>query len=148
MQFELNNGGVVRRSAYTVFARRTFISHLPQNVNDPDSSAVFFPLSPQTRKSKRKRESDVCMQGCYRSPWAPVGLLWSSSPYLRQPCLHRTAVSQPLPSGCSPGSQATSSHRVPTEDAIVPSTCCTWSGKPRVLPELIVTSAQPLFKRD
>lgn len=90
-------------------ARRTFISvalcsHLPQNVNDPDSASTFSPHSPQTSKPKEKGKDVVlvCMYACYQSLWASVRLLQSYSRYRRQPCLDRVTSSHSLSCGCGP----------------------------------------------
>lgn len=97
-------------------------------------------------------ERERCLlAGVLSEPSAPVGLLWSLSPYRGQPGLGTTAVSHsvlcPLSSGRRPRSPAPSGLGAPAEDAIVPSTLCTVSGKPRALPELIVSSLQKETKR-
>lgn len=113
----------VRCTVYAVVARRTFISvalcsHLPQNVNDPDSSSTFFPHSPQTSKSKEKGKDVVlvCMCACYQSLRASVHLLQSYGPYRTRPRLS----SLPLAFlRLWPPRQATTNYRAPTKGAIV-----------------------------
>lgn len=106
----MNNRYIMHFSVYAVVARRTFISvalcsHLPQNVNDPDSAGTFFsPYSPQTSKSKEKGKDVVlvCMYARYQSLWASVRLLQSYCRYRRQPCLDRVTACHSLSCGCGP----------------------------------------------
>lgn len=123
----MNNSYIMYFSVYAVVARRTFISvalcsHLPQNVNDPDSASTFSPPhSPQTSKSKGKRER--CCSCLYRRVLSePAGpCLPPPEPQpLSQTALPRQSRRLPLAFLRPwPPRQATTSYRAPTEGPIV-----------------------------
>lgn len=83
IQVKMNNRGIMHFSVCAVVARRTFISfslcsHLPQNVNDPDSAGSFSPQSPNQQVGRKRERCCTCLYVCVLSE--PVGLsLFASS---------------------------------------------------------------------